>query len=308
MIKNYTLKNLKKGIAIMAITLGVTNANAQTTDVNATADVIAMADSTYVAGAVTMKTGTLTHDGATFKLQITVTPSGTGLVRSNGTDWGVGQTGDTNTNFQSDQTDYTATVSNIEIVDFEAGGTGYTQASVSDLAFNSVTIINSQNKFDKFEIGANGATATQFGKGNTSSEEIPFNSEYTSGGGTTATLSAASVTYFSISTGQVNTASSNNWRVSSVKVEYTFAENISLSTDAINKNDKTLTIYPTVTDGAFYVNKEFATLEIINIAGQAVKTFGSNDNLTVSGLSSGVYIVVVKNVDSTSSATRLVVK
>lgn len=82
---------------------------------------------------------------------------------------------------------------------------------------------------------------------------------------------------------------------------------------AINsaQNDKKLVIYPTVVSESFTINSESAvkSVEMYSSVGQRVVSLkGSNNEVNVSGLNAGVYIVTVTLEDGTKSTEKLIKK
>lgn len=306
MKKNY----LKVKIALIGtICAGCFVSQAQTTEVDATTDLV-VAAGTYTpsSGSVTFETADLAHDGATFNLQITVTPNDTENIIAAADGWGVGDAATTDVRATFDyQTSDNATIGSIAVVNFNRGTTSYTAASVSNLYFESVGIYASHSLRDRTGIGVNGGAVTNLGRLPTIDEVIPFQSAYSNLAGDSFTLSDVPVTSFFVTNQEIDHAG-NRIAIASIKIAYTFTQDNALSINDEVTKDKAFNIYPTVVENEFSVNRTFKTLEIIDITGKTVKTFKASDALEVSGLHSGLYIVRLESEIGNTTSRKLIVK
>ncbi|MDO6792597.1 T9SS type A sorting domain-containing protein [Tamlana sp. 1_MG-2023] len=297
---NYTIKTVKKGLAIFAIALGSTFASAQTATVYEAPN-LRVPTNIYAPGAITMVSEELTHEGTTFKLQVTATPSSSvadSYIESNaGLRWGV------NGNSQEGDTNETVVYNNITIIDFDDHGTGYTAAAISGLHFVSLGIrAANNNAADNPRIIVDGSNAGTFdiGQLTATSTNVLFGDPLTNTAGTVHTVgSVGDVTSVSVgATGVVE----NSFVMNNVKVGYTFTTVPGLSVDDIQKNNNAFAIYPTVVENTFAISKDFKSLNVIDLTGKTVKTFQPTDTLEVSGLGSGLYILQLKS--DTGIATK----
>ncbi|ANW96117.1 hypothetical protein AXE80_07430 [Wenyingzhuangia fucanilytica] len=312
MIKTYTLKNIKKGIAIVAILTGFTSVQAQTTvDAVITQGAVTLDSDgeggflsyqSYATDEVVTMTGTATVAGeGSFDVTFTVTP-GSGLKVMKGEDGSWGVVADTaSALFRGNQASF-CTISNITYSNFT--GT-LSESNIQSYTFTDAVIAGATNNQDRFTYQIGETEYISSSKFTENPATIDLRSYGT--GAVAIDPALSSITTLIIRSGSTRTsAGSDAWSVQSLTVQVTL-DDTTLGVNTINKNDKTLTIYPTVTDGAFYVNKEFDTLKIIDITGKTVKTFGASDVLEVSGLASGVYIVVIESKNVVATA-RIVVE
>ena len=327
MKNNYT-KKIKTAFGILAIGM-LQMAQAQTTAVpgevtitptvaEETEGVTAYAD--YgVNNTTTFTSAEITHDGAKFKLRITATPTvtGTGIVAASTGVWGIKGIVTTTSiqeanvanhaTFDGTSTEQ-ATISNITVVDFNAGTTAYTAASISDLALNSVTIPGGNNKRDRCNITL-GATTIAIGRMAESPEEITFDETFANFAETTIDFTAETDRSSLTIDNYTNTASSNRWNISGVNVKYVFTEDTTLSSkDIAGNSNKAFVVTPNPATASFSVSTAYSSLELIDITGKTVKTFSSSDALTVSGLASGVYILKVVTTEGSVLVDRLFVQ
>ena len=191
-------------------------------------------------GNMTFETATLTHELATFTLQVTIaakssidgaaasttlTPQG---IIADGTSWGVTYTDpnmvlpdDLAQTFDADSRDE-ATVSSIVVTNFMANGSGFTDAAITDMYFQSIVVGIGNNKFDKTEFEINGGSFINVGKLASLSDVIPFESEYANAGGTKYTLSNEAVTSFKLLNNNTNQGGSNRITGGDIVIAYKF--------------------------------------------------------------------------------------
>lgn len=298
--------NFKKALIIM-ICLGAFTTQAQTTIP------LTLAAGSYGAGTGvgTFTTGEISREGATFKLQVKITAADSETIYVDGTQWGVGDvsSGDTRTTIDYLQLNTTtsavandaATVSDIKVIDFAANGTSYTESSVSDLKFVSITIEGGNAAADRTTISVNDGTVTEIGRLAATSVAIPFQGTFVNNAGTSFTLSTGPVTKFYVTNG-VNSSTSNRIAVgSTITLGYTFA------TDALGVNgfsrasNNDLSISPNPVVNTISLNMPIQSAEIIDLTGKTIKVFTTETNsYNVSDLASGTYIL--KGVSSEGSA------
>ncbi|MDO6737748.1 T9SS type A sorting domain-containing protein [Wenyingzhuangia sp. 2_MG-2023] len=306
MKKNY--KNVKRTLGMFATILitGVSQANAQVAT-EYTYNLRTASDSTYVAGAITLISDEITKEGTTFKIQAIVTPSstaGSSYVESNASNrWGVdGATIDANLG-------ESATINAISVVDFNANGTGYLESSISNLHFDGITVRGGDNQsVDNPSITVDGVNSGTYDIGQTVSttETITFGVPFVNLAGESFTVGSDNdVTSITMTTAD-SPSFKNTYQIVGTNVSYTFTTDALLSSENIKKDG--LTIFPTVVESTFTVNKEFESLKIIDITGKTVKLFGASDSLEVTGLGSGVYIVVLDSKTEGVVTGRLIIK
>ncbi|MDB2385243.1 T9SS type A sorting domain-containing protein [Polaribacter sp.] len=312
MKKNYTLKTIRTSLAVFAMALSFNFASAQT-DVDGTTNLRTIGNTTYDPGAITIVSTAdiaLTEaNGATFKLQATVTPTSTAngtsaFIQSSasGNRWGVDNALIDGNNGES------VMVTDITIIDFNANGSGYTESAISNLHFEGITFRGAQGTADNPRVTVDGANAGTFDLGVIPQNGlVPFGIEYTNASDPTATYTVGGtddVTNVTLTT--ATTTFQNAFQVISFVAGYTFTTDPTLSVEDFQKD--ALSIYPTIVSNSFSVNKDFKSLQLIDLTGKTVKTFSASDALEVSGLVSGLYIVKIQS-DSEGIATgRLIVK
>ncbi|MBU3011375.1 T9SS type A sorting domain-containing protein [Polaribacter vadi] len=315
MKKNYMLKTIKTSIAIFAILLGFSQVNAQTATAYPT-DLKPIVSTVYATGAITVVSDEIALEGTTFKIQATITPASTAVdpfIESNATSvWGVN-----NAQFNG-QLAESAVINSISIVDFNANGTDYSDSAISNLHFSGISFSGAQGHArDNVGIVVDGANAGSFETGKTavSDTTITFGTEYfnaasTEAGSTPGTGitvgSAGDVTSITVNSGTESTSFRNAWSVVNIIATYTFTTSATASLEEV-KNDA-LSIYPTLVDDTFSVNKAFETLQLFDLTGKTVKTFNSSDILEVSGLNKGLYIVKIQSATGGISTSKMIVK
>ncbi|MBU2929870.1 T9SS type A sorting domain-containing protein [Winogradskyella psychrotolerans] len=308
---NYTITGIKNALAIVAIALGSSFATAQvatdyTSNIRSDASI-----TTYPDGPAVMVTEELTHEGTTFKIQMTVTPGGTAThVGTTGANrrWGVGDSADvdnTITLFEGDE-DESATIDGISVVDFNDNGTGYTVDAISNLHFDAITIRGAQGDADNPSVTVDGTNAGTFELGTlaTTTTTFEFGVEFMNAAGDPFTVGDTDNVSAITLTAPANFQ--NTWQIIGTNIAYTFTTE-ALSVDD-NELDNTFSIFPTVVENTFSVNKAFKTLKIIDMTGKTVKTFGSSDALEVSGMSTGIYIVKLESEAGNVATSKLIVK
>ncbi|MGJ8744030.1 T9SS type A sorting domain-containing protein [Polaribacter sp.] len=312
MKKNYTFKTIKTGLAIFAMVFSFANANAQTEEVLISSNIRTVGTTVYAGGAIDIVTSEQTVEGTTFKIQVTLTPnstaSGSGAyIESNGNNrYGVD-----GASIDGDLVE-TITTSNLTVIDFNPGETSYTVDAISDIHFTGVTLFNMNGANDQplFTIvGGTNPGTFNIGQGAARSGTITFGTPYTNGADPaveTTVGSTTGVTAFTLGNG--STEANDSYQIIGTNWALTFTKDTTLGVNTINKKDDALTIFPTVTDGAFSVNKAFETLQLFDLTGKAVKTFKSSDALEVSGIGSGLYIVKIQSEVGAISTGKLIVK
>ncbi|WP_405563306.1 T9SS type A sorting domain-containing protein [Polaribacter sp. Asnod6-C07] len=316
MKKNYTFKTIKKGIVIMAILAGFTKANAQTETEYATSIRPDATILTYPNGAANFISDEITKEGVTFKLQLTATPSGNeNAFIGNATNrrFGVGNsTDETNpANLLNSEFGDMITFNTLEVIDFNDNGTGYTEAAISKLNFKAITIRGGHGAADNASLTVDGATNAgtfELGQLATVNEVLEFGVEYTNQASTPFTIGSQEGDITTVTATNGATDGVSNFQLLGLNVGYTFTTNATASIDDNVKNDTKLKVFPTITDGAFSVNKEFKTLQLFDLTGKTIKIFNATDVLEVSGLNQGLYIVKIKSVEGAISTSKMIVK
>lgn len=314
MKKNYILKTIKTGIAIFAFTLSSAFVSAQT-EVDGTTNLRTIGDTTYAAGTATIVStadiAVTEANGATFKIQATLTPNSTAngasaFIQSSasGNRWGVDNSLIDGNNGES------VIVSDITIIDFNANGSGYTESAISNLHFEGITFRAAQGAADNPRITVNGANAGTTDLGVIPQNGlVPFGIEYTNASDPTATYTVGGTDdVTSVTLTNATETFQNSFQIMSFVAGYTFTTDPALSIDDVNTKDTKLSIFPTLVDDTFSVNKTFKTLQLFDLTGKAVKSFNTSDALEVSGLVHGLYIVKIKSEAGAVSTAKLIVK
>ncbi|MGJ8762175.1 MAG: T9SS type A sorting domain-containing protein [Polaribacter sp.] len=313
MKKKYTFKTIKTGFAIFAMALSFANANAQTT-VSKTGN-IRLYSGTYDAGTVDIVSNEIAQDGVTFKLQATLTPNSTAgsafLAATNKHRYGVDGTtidGDKGESIE---------ISNLTVIDFDPGTTPYTVDAISDIHYTGVTLNAANGVGDQplFTV-VGGSNTGDFNIGQTSSAfaTINFGTEFFNQAAVTAGEVAGSgitvgnttgVTSFTLANGSA--LATDSYQIVGTNWSLTFTQDNTLGVNDVVQKDS-FSIYPTIVENTFTVNKAFKTLQLFNLTGKAVKTFNSSDALEVSGLAKGLYIVKLKSETGAIATSKLIVK
>ncbi|MGJ8642285.1 MAG: Ig domain-containing protein [Luteolibacter sp.] len=187
-------------------------------DITETTDVVAANDTDYGTNAVaTMYSAVLTApDGlATFRIAIDVDPMAEGSVTcDSGGLWGIksgtSPVGWWNT-FDGSLAESVDSVSNIQIVDFDANGGTLGIGDFTVLSFKSIIVRNGNNNPDRVKVVAGGiANATGGLKMSSDPETIDLQ----------ALAGSSAVSSFTLANGNVGN-SSDRWNIESVQVEYT---------------------------------------------------------------------------------------
>lgn len=305
---------MKLKLLILFAFIAVTNAFSQHTE-----DLI-IATGTHVpdgSGNITFKTGTITQEGATFKLQITIAPKssedgpgGSAIlisqdIVSDGTTWAVAYTdpngviaSSTAVSIDANYKDE-ATISSIVVTDFLDNGSGYTAAAITNLHFLSLGVNIANHKFDKTELNINGGALVNVSKLASGAEVIPFESEYSNAAGSTFVLSNEAVTTFRLSNNITNQGTGNRISAGTIVIAYKFeiattwngsvssdwtvAGNWSNGVPTVNHN---VTI-PNVGTSPIISSAQAAATNDLTIDGAATLTVESGGSLIVEGASSG---------------------
>ncbi|MGJ8592751.1 MAG: T9SS type A sorting domain-containing protein [Aquaticitalea sp.] len=308
---NYTINGIRNALAILALALGSSMATAQVaTEYQVNLRTLESTD--YAPGTVDIISDELTLEGTTFKIQATITPGGNGTFVGSSAQrrWGIGNsvTDNETTTFDGNYEE-SATINGITLVDFNANGTGYTAAAISDLHFHALTVRAANGANDNPRITVDGASNSgtfDLGQLVGATETIEFGVAFANLAGTSFTLGDAE-NVSTITLANATTNFQNAYQIIGTNVSYTFTTDPNLSVaevDGINK----FSIYPTIVDQTFSVNREFKTLRVIDITGKIVKTFSATDALEVSGIDAGLYIVKLESEVGQVATSRLIVK
>jgi hypothetical protein len=311
MKKNYTFKTIKTGLAIFAMALSFANANAQTEDVLIESNIRTTTTFVYDGGAVDIVSGEQSVEGTTFKIQATLTPtstasgSGAYIQSTNRNRYGVDGTAIDGNLGESIVT------SNLTVIDFDPGTTTYTVADISNLHFTGVVLFNVDDADDQplFTIvGGTNPGTFNIGKAVANSATITFGTPFANGADPvveTTVGSTTGVTAFTLSNG--STEATDSYQIIGTNWALTFTKDATLGVNDVVQKDS-FSIYPTIVENTFTVNKAFETLQLFNLTGKTVKTFNSSDALEVSGLAKGLYIVKLKSETGAIATSKLIVK
>ena len=309
---NYTLKTIKTALAISAMALTFNFASAQI-EIDGNTNLRTIGNTTYSPGAATIVStadiALAEANGATFKLQATLTPTSTAngasafiVSSASGNRWGIDDSLIDGNNGES------VVVTNISIIDFNANGSGYTEAAISNLHFEGITFRAASAVTDNPRITVNGANAGTTDLGVIPQNGlVPFGVEYTNISDPADTYTVGGLEdVTSVTLTNATETFQNNFQIISFVTGYTFTT-YALSVDD-NELDNTFSIFPTVVENTFSVSKEFKTLKIFDITGKTVKTFDSSDDLEVSGMSTGIYIVKLVSEAGNVATSKLIIK
>ncbi|MDC0177999.1 T9SS type A sorting domain-containing protein [Polaribacter sp.] len=270
-------------------------------------------------GNMTFETGTLTHEGATFTLKVTIAAKssidGEGAsttlipqgIMSDGTTWAVTYTDpnmiiadDNAISFDADFRDE-ATVSSIVVTNFIANDSGYTAVDITEIHFKSIAVNIANNKFDRVEFYINDGDLVNLGKLPSSPEVITFEDEYVKADGSTVILSNEAVTAFRLSNNFTNQSSGNRISAGEIIIAYKFelsttwtGANSSVWTDTGNWSNGLPTasvdaIIPSGLTNQPVINSAVA-VNNLSVNAASTLTVASGGSLIVNGSSSGEVI------------------
>ncbi len=309
MKSGYTLKNLKKGLAIFALTLSLSVVSAQTVYTDAVVD--PPAEMVFPEGAAQLTTPEIAAEGVTFKIQVTVTPGGTGtFVATNANKLiGIGSGGaDNNPVILEGDEQESLILSDLTVIDFDPGTTGLDASAISDLHFHSINFRNAQSVADHPLITVNGDAPGTYDLGDLSVNfRVAFGVEFINNAVMPETFTVgdtSNVTEITLANG--TTEPNDVYNLASITPSYTITGGITSLEEVVMK--KSLSVYPTIVVNSFRVSEQFKTLQLIDLSGKTVKTFSASDYLEVSGLVSGQYIVKIQSEDGGIATGRLFVK
>ncbi len=315
MKNNYLNNGLKNGLKALAFlcVFGYTNMSAQT---SATKVLTVAASATWpgydhTAGVVKFTTDEITQDGATFKLQISVTAISGGAaagISADANGWGPTNSTDTSVRASFDDIgDENATISSIEVVDFNGGTNSYDVSSISGLKFQSVDISFANNASDRVGIGANGGTVLELERLSASPYTIPFDGDFVNNAGTTFNLATPNATSFNISVLDNSNNQANRFAVGGITIAYTFTP-ITLGVNDFGTASKSgLIVSPNPAVDTVALNMTVKSAEIVAMTGRTVQTFnGETASLDVSGLVSGMYILKAINLEGQVFTAKII--
>ena len=303
---NYTFKSINFFLAIIAITLSTTMATAQTATVYEDAVLHSVAG-VYTTGIV-ITSGEIAIEGVTFKIRASVTLGGNATeMNSNGDVWGVGEAGETNRSdvFEGDEEE-SATINSLTIINFVAGGTGYTENNISNLHFHSMNFRNAKHATDMPTITVNGTNPGTDNLGKlTQSFNVIFGVEFDNKAASAATFTVgddSNVTSITIENGSVDSADVFN--VSDFIASYTF-NTVVLSVDDISNTS--FKLYPNPVKDNILFSTTIYSVRVLNMAGKVVKVYTEGTNkLNVSDLVSGIYVLKGVSEEGTPLVKRFV--
>ena len=82
-----------------------------------------------------------------------------------------------------------------------------------------------------------------------------------------------------------------------------------LSTDELELNKTNIDLYPNPTKNSFVISADATQVEIYNITGQLIKSFSnviSNQQLDITNLETGMYLIKITDVNGTSQSKKLI--
>ncbi|MCG9792334.1 putative Ig domain-containing protein [Flavobacterium algicola] len=238
---------------------------------------------------------------ATYRISIDVTPptdkaiySGTSGGITTVNSWGIGDGVETtqNTLFRGSDNEWTKSINNIKMVDFNQNGGALTTDDVT-MYFKSISIGNSQsvNDFVSLKIGEvisnPGRSANQY-------ETIDL----------AAATSVSKISDFSVGTG--TTSETNKWSVEGIIVAVDFKGNLSTSNPILD-NSTSLIVYPNPATDYLLLNYAIHAAQIINMTGKIVKVHAAESKkLDVSNLPTGIYILKGSNEEGKTVIKRFI--
>ena len=186
--------------------------------VTLSADVFAVANTNYGTDAVaTMYSAVQTApDGlATYRIAISVDPmAGTSITSQSEGLWGInsgeGQGSGWYSTFDGLYSQSVDSISNIQVVDFNANGGGLTIDDFTGLSFKSVAMRNAQHGPDRVKVVA-GAVSVTYTGGNLATDPATIDLQ---------AIAGTTVSSFTLENGNIGNTS-DRWNVESVQVEYT---------------------------------------------------------------------------------------
>ncbi|MDA9260505.1 hypothetical protein N9P58_01430 [Puniceicoccaceae bacterium] len=181
------------------------------------AGILADATTDYGVDTVAVMTSavqTAPDEKATFRIAISVDPmAGASIVSLASGTWGVKSGADDvtrETTFDGNLGESVDSISNIQVVDFNANGGGLTMDAILDLSFQSVAVHSANHGRDRVRVVAGAGTANYTGSALTT-DPATIDLQALAG--------SATVSSFTIANGSAN--SSNRWNVGSIQVNYT---------------------------------------------------------------------------------------
>lgn len=236
----------------------------------------------------TMYSAVLTGpDGlATYRISIDVTPptgkavySGSSGGISTTTSWGVGDGVEATQNalFRGSDNEWTKSINNIKIVDFNANGGSLTSDNVT-MYFKSISVGNAQSVSDFVSLKVGEVTSNP-GRAANQYQTIDLESA----------TSATNIKEFSVGTG--NASDANKWSVEGIIVRVDFGGTLDTN-NPIKEISDAVFLFPNPATDYISLNIVMASAQIIDMTGKVVKVFSSESKtLDVSGLPAGTYIL-----------------
>ncbi|MGJ8592750.1 MAG: T9SS type A sorting domain-containing protein [Aquaticitalea sp.] len=241
---------------------------------------------------------------ATFRVSIDVTPpsdkaviSGISGGTSTLNSWGLGDGTDANSDdiFTGSDNEWVESINNIQIIDFNANGGSTTLDEVGSI-FKSITIVNSQstNDFVSLEVGT---IISNPGRSANQTESLDLEQE----------SFMSDIIEFSVGTG--NTSATNKWSVEGITVTVFFDANSLSISDPTFEEDDQVRLFPNPAQNKVFLNIKPLKTEVYNLSGKRVKVdYNGNEELNVSNLNQGVYIVKVQTMDGRTVFKKLIKK
>jgi hypothetical protein len=319
MKKNYIFKTIKTALVIFAIALSTTFANAQTTvDAVITQGTVTLDDDgaggtlafqSYPSGQAVSMTGIATVAGqGTFNVTFTVTPATIAatdttdemvlkIMKGETGSWGVVYNA-ANILFRGNQFSR-CTIDNVVFSNFT--GT-LSAANLDSYTFTNAVITSGSSGNDRFGYSVGGTdynSTAAFG-------EDPQTIDLRSYGTNLASIDPALTSITALDIYAANISSRNAWSIQSLTVQVTLDDSTLGVNDVVQKD--AFSIFPTIVENTFTVNKAFETLQLFDLTGKTVKTFNSTDALEVTGLAKGLYIVKIQSATGGISTSKMIVK
>jgi hypothetical protein len=238
---------------------------------------------------------------ATFKISMDVVPTiGQAIISgiSGGTStensWGIG-TGTSSTQdvlFRGSDSEWVENINNIQIIDFNANGGGYTIEDIT-ASFSEITIVNAQSTNDAVSFKKNGETIN-YGKSTNITQILDLET----------VLNTNSIKDFSIGIG--NTEATNKWSVEGVSISIAYSTD-TMSVDELTQNQSSLKLFPNPTVNSINFNIEPELVQIYDVNGKLLMTDNTGSfNLNISELNIGVYIVKFFNKQGSVFMKRII--
>ncbi len=230
---------------------------------------------------------------ATYRISIDVTPpTGQAIISgfSGGIttlkSWGIGDGTDANQNdiFRGSDNEWTESINNIQILDFDPNGGALTTNNLT-LFFKEITIGNSQspNDFVSFRVGG---VQSDYGRSENQTQLIDLE----------AATSVTNIEDFAVGTGD-NMELTNKWSVEGITVSVDFNSVIS-STDQTSNQVESFKLFPNPANDWIKFNIKSVNTRIYDVTGRNVFSNSQGENeIDISNLNQGLYILQIQTIE-----------